>query len=225
MSERLLELKSVFPQLSNGTLNALEEIGRFHTLNPQEVLYYHGDMARSFYVVLEGAVRLVEYTHEGKTVNLKIYGRGDVFGLLAISGEYPHPSEINMITHTTIAAFDGEESRQLMMRHPEFALHIMDLLVSHVHHAHDRLRQMAAERVDQRLARTLIHLAEKFGNETADCISIDLPISQQEIAEFTGSTVETVNRVLGQWEKQGIIQRSRQHVDILDCAGLYEAMR
>ncbi|GAB4329792.1 MAG: Crp/Fnr family transcriptional regulator [Phototrophicales bacterium] len=221
MREQLLDLKSAFPDLDDYILHELEKIAHVRILAPQEVLYHYGEVARSFYVVLNGAVRLVQYNNNGsKIVTLKIYGHHDIFGLLAISGAYRHPNEVNAICRSTIAAFDGKETRHLMMQHPKLALYIMDLLVNHVHHAYDRLNQMAAQQVSQRLAHALLQLTDKFGNVEEGYISIDLPISQQEIAEFVGASVETINRVLSQWEKQGVLKRSRQHIDILDFAAL-----
>lgn len=209
----------LFDGLDDASITALGTIARQHTLRTDETLFRQGDYARSFYAVAAGGVRLIEHTTEGKVVNLKVYGTGDIFGLLAVAGVFPHYAEIVAVTHSTIIAFDGEKTRHLMQRHPAIALRVIDFLVDHVHHAHDRIRQMAVEKAEQRLARALLHLCNKFGQTTANC-QILVDFSQQDIAEFTGTTVETVNRMFKTWEKQGYIERRRLTIAVLDAAAL-----
>ncbi|NWG18594.1 MAG: Crp/Fnr family transcriptional regulator [Chloroflexi bacterium] len=207
-------------RLSAPALDALSEIARTIYLGPQDILLGQCETIHAFYVIVEGGVRLVEYTPDGQSVALKIYGPGDLFGLLAVSGSYPHPAQIEAIHDSVLVAFDGQDARRLMSAYPEVALMVIDLLTEHVHHAHQRIRHMAAEKVDRRLARTLLHLCDKFGRADGRKISIDAPLSQRDLAEFTGTTVETINRTLTAWEKQGVVSCSHRHIDVLDRAAL-----
>lgn len=210
----------LFQSLSKPTLQAIERSTYLYPLQRGQTLFHIGDMAQSFYVVLEGGVRLVEES-EGRSVHLKIYGKYDTFGLLAISGGYPYPHRCEAVEQSIVACFKGEDSRRLMLSHPDFALVLLDELVHHVHEAHARLRQMFTERVEQRLSRALLHYADKFGSPLENnAISIDVVLSQQALADFLGTTLETVNRILKQWEKNGWIRVSRQHIDILEADAL-----
>lgn len=211
----------VFQTFSVQLLEALRLNAQVYHLKPQETLLFQGDQIRSFYVILKGGIRLVEYGDSGPSVTLKIYGPGDIFGLLAISGSYPHPTQIEAIHDSTVLAFDGNTTRNLILEYPELGLAIIDMLNQHVHHAHRRIRHMAAERVDRRLARTLLHFCDKFGKENCSgSISIDVPLSQRDLAEFTATTVETINRTLTQWSKQGFIACSHKHIDVLNREAL-----
>lgn len=211
-----------FRALAQEILHSLESHAILYQLKANQTLFHQGDMATSFYIVLHGGIRLVEHTHEGRNVHLKLYGRGDIFGLLAVSGAYPYPAGAQAICNSTVAAIMGTCAREMMLNHPSLALLIIDMLVKHVHGAHARLRQMASERVEQRLARTLLHYAEKFGRWTEDGISIDIPLSQQALADFVATTLETINRTLSKWEKQAWIHTTRQHIDILQPLALHE---
>ncbi len=206
---------AVFHDLDNALLEALSQCAVSHRLVPGDVLYHQGEMAESFFVVKSGAVRLIENTIDGQVMNLKVYGPGDIFGLLSVSGSYPHPSEVHATDESEVIALSGSHVRDLMFRFPELAVRVLDLLIAHIHHAHERLRQMAVERVEQRLARAMVLFAAKFGEVTGEGIAIDLSLSQRQLAEYTGTSVETVNRTLKNWEQRGIIVCSRQHVDIL----------
>lgn len=206
--------------LSLPTLQALKHISHIHRISHGEVLFLQHDFAHSFYVVQSGGVRLVEYTADGQAVTLKIYGPGEIFGLLAISGSYPYPAQAEAIQDSVVIAIPGEKARHLMHTHPDFAVFVVDCLVCHVHIAHSRIRQMSTEKVERRLARALLQYCAKFGRHHGQEISIDIPLSQQAISEFIGTTVETVNRLLKTWESQKMVRCSRKHLDILNEAAL-----
>ncbi len=198
------------------TLAAMARIARQCSFRPKEVLVYQGTPIQNFFIVLSGALRLVEYGPTGQTVALKIYGPGDIFGLLAISGDFPHNAQVEAIHETLVASINGSDMRQTILEHPQLALTVIDLLTSHVHHAHYRIRDMAAKRVEQRLARALMHLAEKFGQTQGAITSIELPLSQRDLADYVATTVETINRTITTWERQEIVRCGHKHVDILD---------
>lgn len=206
--------------LSGCTLAAMTDTARICTFRSKEVIVYQGSPIQSFFVVLRGAVRLVEYGPTGQTVALKIYGTGDIFGLLAVSGTYPHNAQIEAIQESVIASLNGSDTRQLILDHPQLGLTVIDLLTSHVHHAHYRIRDMAAKRVEQRLARAIIHLAEKFGQSQGAILSIELPLSQRDLADYIATTVETINRTLTIWEREEIVRCSHKHIDVLDQTSL-----
>lgn len=215
-----LEKISLFERLSGEVIAALGAIATLYDLRPGDVLFNQGDSAHSFYVVKAGGVRLVEHTESGKDVNLKVYAPGDIFGLLAISSPSDYAASIVAIDESEVIGFRGEATRHLILRHPELSLCIIDELVNHVHDAHLRIRYLAAERTERRLARAILHFNEKFGTPANENSRIAVQLSQRDIAEFTGTTTETVNRLLKAWEEKGLVQLSRMQIDITDISAL-----
>lgn len=206
--------------LSPHTLVAISKAVQMRQLAASDTLYHHGEEAHAIYIVLSGGVRLMEQTDDGRDVGLKLYGTGDLFGLLAIGGVYAHPSRVEALLPTQLMCLHRNTARQVMLQHPDFALRVVDLLVEHIHNAHARVREMATERVDRRLARTLLKYGQKFGTRSNGSILIDIPISQQDLANFIGATNESVNRTLKQWDQQRIVALSRLRIEILDWAEL-----
>jgi CRP-like cAMP-binding protein len=205
-----------FAHLGAGTCDLLCHLATLYHLKAREALFCQGDEAHSFYIVAEGGVRLVEYTSDGGAVALKLYGPGEIFGLLAVSGAYPYPATAEAIDDSVIIGWRGSDARELVKRCPDFGLILIDGLVSHVHQAHTKIRHLSADRVDRRIIRALLHYADKFGSERFGEVSIDVPLTQQALAEYTNTTVETVNRTLKMLERQGLIRCGRQHVDVLE---------
>lgn len=220
MHDDIHEIKDLplYRGLPDEAREALHLIARIHRLRAGSMLFMQGEITSDFYSILSGGVRLIENTEDGKQVNLKVYGPGDIFGLLAWAGKFTHKADVVAVDHTEVLVFSAAQARSLSHQYPEIALKIIDLLVIHVEHAHTRIRSLAAEKVERRLARSLLHFCEKFGKSTIDHPSANF--SQQDIAEFTGTTVETVNRTFKKWEKQQLIQQSRMSVIVTNPAGL-----
>lgn len=78
-----------------------------------------------------------------------------------------------------------------------------------------KIRELATERVERRIARALCRLSGQLGRKQGDHIHLDFPLSQQDLAEMTGTTVYTVSRTLNEWGRQGILEHGREHIVIL----------
>jgi CRP-like cAMP-binding protein len=86
---------------------------------------------------------------------------------------------------------------------------------------HSRVVEMATEQVEQRVAHALLRLVKQTGKTTDEGILIDFPISRQDIAEMTGTTLHTVSRLLTSWEDQGLVKSGRQKVTIVEPHRLF----
>ncbi len=211
-----------FQHLTAATINALDARAVPFRLRHRELLYSQGETAHSLYCILRGGIRLVHDSPDGQQVTIKIHGASEILGVLAISGEFPYYASGEAVGETQVVALEGTVLRQMMGEYPELALTMMDLVVGHVHEAHGRIRQMMAERVDRRLARALLHYCLKFGRHIGTEISIEVPLTQQDLAQFCGATLETINRTLRGWQDSGWIRLSRQHIDVLHCEALQQ---
>lgn len=205
----------LFHDLDTTSLRKWEEIATLYQLEAGGKLYTQGERATAFYIVLEGGVRLIEYTPGGKAVTIKVYGKHDYFGLPALTHEHKQTATVESINNTRIIAFRAKEARQLLTENAKIAIRLIDCMTRHVHHSHDRIRHLAAERTENRLARALLHFHRKFGTIEGHRYVINAELSQRDISEFTGTTIETVNRYLRAWEKAGWIELSYKHIDIL----------
>ena len=81
---------------------------------------------------------------------------------------------------------------------------------------------MSSEQVEQRIAHAILRLIKQAGRKTAEGVEIDFPISRQDLAEMTGTTLHTVSRLLSSWdwEDEGLVRGGRQKVTVTDPHGL-----
>lgn len=211
----------LYQSLSHEARDALHSIARIRQLRTGSLLFKQGEITNAFYTVLSGGMRLVENVEDGKQVNIKVYGPGDVFGLLSLAGEFTHRGDVVAIGHSEVLWFDALQTRDLSQQYPEIGLKIIELLVLHIEHAHTRIKTLAADKVEQRLARSLLHFCQKFGSSVSNGALQAANFTQQDLAEFTGTTIETVNRHLRNWEKLGYIMRRRMQITIVDPEQLH----
>ena len=87
--------------------------------------------------------------------------------------------------------------------------------------AHTRVIEMTTEEVERRIAHALFRLVKQAGRKVESGIEIDFPISRQDVAEMTGTTLHTVSRVLSAWEQQGLVESGRQRITIRDPHRLF----
>lgn len=212
MTSELLARISLFQGLEADALMAVMQAARTRAVPSGSCFFFQGDSASQFYVLLEGRVRLTQVTPEGQQVLLRFITPGEGMGIVAALGTMTYPASAEAFDACRALMWEGAAVATLMERYPRLALNGMRLLAQRVREFQDRLRELATERVERRVARMLLRLARQSGHKVADGILIDLPLSRQNLAEMTGTTLYTVSRILSQWETQGLVETGRERV-------------
>jgi CRP-like cAMP-binding protein len=96
----------------------------------------------------------------------------------------------------------------------------MGLMHGYISELQERQKALVTDRVEQRVARILLKLAAQSGKKIDEGVLIDLPITRQDIAEMSGTTLFTVSRTLNEWERGGLLEIGRERVVIRDPHGL-----
>ena len=108
-----------------------------------------------------------------------------------------------------------------MERHPKLAANTLQTVGSRLQETHTRVIEMSTQQVEQRIAHALLRLAKQSGRKVEQGVEIDFPISRQDIAQMTGTTLHTVSRVLSGWEQRGLIESGRQRIVLRDAHKLF----
>lgn len=212
-SARLAALQA-FTGLTGEEVQALLQRARVETLEKGAALFDQGDEATRFFVLADGHLKVTQVTPDGHQVVVRYINPGEMFGCVAVTGQQAYPGTASAATDSTVVAWSAAEASDLVEKHPKFGTHILRMMGSRVQEAHARMREMATERVERRVARALLRLAREAGKRTADGIEIAMPLSRQDVAEMTGTTLFTVSRLLSGWEQDGLVEAGRQRVVI-----------
>jgi CRP-like cAMP-binding protein len=210
----------LFKDLDPTGLDRVTRLARQRRVPADSFLIHQGDPASHLYVLLSGRLKLTQVTVEGQQVLLRYALPGEAFAILAVLSDMLFPTSVQAVEDSLVAAWDKDSMQKLMLEYPQVALRAMGILARHTREFQDRIRELSTERVERRIARALVRLARQTGRKIKEGILLDLPLSRQDLAELTGTTLYTVSRTLSQWESQGLIRSGREKIVILFPHGL-----
>jgi len=173
-----------------------------------------GDPASAVFLLVEGKVKLFQVTPQGQQVIHGYVSEEDVFGIVAAISEETYPVSAQAISDCLALTWNTGDINRLIDDYPQIAGNITRILAQRIRVYQDRIRELATQRVERRIARTLLRLAQQTGRKTEGGVLIDLPLTRQDLAEMTGTTLFTVSRTLKQWESKGLIFSKRAQVII-----------
>lgn len=201
-----------FQGLDATALSVIALAGRVQRVAQDAFFFYEDDPATTFYALIEGQARLSQVAPDGHQVILGFVGPGQEVGIVAAIEQAEYPLTLQAVTHCVALAWDRAALLDLLERYPLLALRALHMVAGRFVQLQNQYRELATERVERRIARALLRLVEQVGQREAAGIRIDLPLSRQDLAEMTGTTLFTVSRTLSQWEKQGIVETGRERV-------------
>lgn len=218
--ETLLKNIRLFQGLQPEELARLLKAARRSQIDADTFLFFQEDPAEKVYVVLNGRIKLTQVTPEGQQIILRYITAGEVFAVVAVLSDMKYPVTAQTVEATSLVYWDRDSMLALMASIPALALNAISIMGGRVKEFQDRIRELSTERVERRIARTLLRLAHQTGQKTAEGVLINLPLTRQDLAELSGTTLFTVSRTLSQWEARGLIQAGRERVLIRFPHGL-----
>jgi len=218
-SEKIRQIP-LFARLTENGLQAVEQAAHVQKVEEGNFVFYQDDAVERIYVLEEGRVMLTQLAPDGQQVILRVATPGMMIAAIGIVAGAVYPVTAQAAEDSRLLYWSQSEMLALIERFPVLALNAMRVLSGHVREFQDRYRELATERVERRLARTVIRLASQAGKKTDEGVLIDLQLTRQDLAEMTGTTLYTVSRIMSQWESQGLVQAGREKVLIRFPHGL-----
>jgi CRP-like cAMP-binding protein len=184
------------------------------------VVFEQGEEAHSFFVLLHGHVRATKVTPSGHQVVVRYVSPGETFGVAVAIGLSAYPATATAVDDSLILAWPSAAWPRLIAKYPVLAAKTLQTVGERLQESHTRIIEMSTEQVERRVARALLRLVSQAGRKTDTGIAIDFPISRQDIAEMTGTTLHSVSRILSAWEEQGVVEGGRQRIVVCNAAKL-----
>jgi CRP-like cAMP-binding protein len=205
-----------------------EELDRLYSLCTTEkyakgeYIFLECDAPRNLYVVVKGEVKLLKQTEDGRETIVEMAYPGEIFGEEAIFDGQPYPLTAQALEDVELLSITRSDFFAFLRDNPDLALEIITELGARLREAQNTIRALAMERVEWRIARVLLMLSRKAGVVEADGVSIDLPLTRQDIADMAATTVETTIRVLSNFKKMGLVETEKGKIILLDKKHLEE---
>jgi CRP/FNR family transcriptional regulator/CRP/FNR family cyclic AMP-dependent transcriptional regulator len=215
----MLRNVSFFAELSDQELEVLADSLGKRTFGKGMIIFHKGSPGETLYIIESGKVRIFILSESGQEISINIYGPGDVFGELALLNGLPRSAGAVVVEKTVTYTLHRDDFLGLLETCPRMAKSIIEVLSLRVRYTTEYAESLAFLDVCGRVAAKLLELADRYGVQTAG-IEIELRLTQAELASLVGATRESVNKVLGAFRDQGLIEVQGQRITILDRPGL-----
>lgn len=219
--QKLIRGSNLFQDISAEGFDQVLGSGILRSVEGGGFFFMQGDPAVHAYVLVSGRVKMVQIAPNGQQITLRIMTPGQTFGGIAIlKPEAGYPATSHAEEDSTAMAWDTAHLRELEKSEPSIAMNAMQLMHGYITELQERQQALVTGRVEQRIARILLKLAADSGKKTDDGILIDIPLTRQDVAEMSGTTLFTVSRTMSEWERNGLLKIGREQVIIREPHGL-----
>lgn len=215
-AEQLLERITVFRRLSADDRKVLAAACDVKLYEKGNDIFVEGETSAFFFFVVTGRVKVYKLTPAGKQVILEIMGVGDPFGAVASFEGRPFPATAVALSDTVCLRLPRERFFEMLEQYPTLVRGLLTGLTHRLIELTNRLTELTGGKVEPRLARFFLKLAEEQGVAGKGGIKIPMALSRQELADLTGTTIETSIRIMSRWGKEDVVTTDEDGFTILD---------
>ena len=213
---------AIFRALPAEDRSRLAEVSVVRSYDKAEALFAEGDPSDFLYTVLSGRVKVVKSMASGKEVILEIFGPGDPVGAVVAYEGRPYPASAIALERTSCLLVRRGPFFALLERHPTLVRGFLLGLTQRIVELTRRIPEVAGSRVETRFAHLFLKLADKMGRPGAEGVTIPVALSRQDLADLTGTTIETCIRIMSRWGKDEIVRTEKDSFVLVDKATLEE---
>lgn len=209
-----------FAGLTAAQADALLAEARPVTLAGGATLFRQDEPAHSFFVMVDGHLRVTKLTLDGRQVLVRYMHPGDPCGIAMAMGWRAYPATAEAVVDCRLLGWPSAAWPRLVRDCPLLVVNLMQSLGLRLNDTQARVMEMSTEPVERRLAHALLRLADRAGVPVAHGTEIGFPISRQDLAELTGTTLHTVSRIMSAWEERALVEGGRRRVVLRDRGAL-----
>ena len=188
-----------------------------------EVVFHQDDPGDSLHLVTSGRFAVRVTTPVGETVTVAVRGPGQSFGEMAlVQADARRSATVAALEQAETFAIYKNDFENLRRKHTEMDRILIALLAGELRRLNERLLEALYLPVEKRVLRRLLELGRTYDDGTD---TVEVPLTQEELAEFVGAARATVNRVLREEQERGTIELGRGKTRLVDVAALAKRAR
>jgi CRP-like cAMP-binding protein len=199
---------------------ALRARGMPRSFSKGTAIFHQHGVADRVIVVTRGCVKLSCLSEDGREVILAIRGPGDLLGEMSALDGRPRSATATALDPVEALAVPAPDFVAFLERHPRVALVLLRMLGARLREADAMRVELSARDSTSRVAARIVELCERFGAEVGAQVQIELPISQEELAGWTGCSRDSVVKALQTMRGLGWIQTGRRRITVLSLDDL-----
>ncbi|AHN48030.1 nnrR [Brucella suis bv. 1 str. S2] len=210
----------VFSGMDDAAFEQLMGLAMPRAVPKGSAVFKQGEEARLFYLLVQGRLKVMQVTADGQQLIVRVVNPGEFFGFAMALGREDYPGTPLAVVDCSVIAWSMEMMTAFMTSNPALAVNTMQMIGRRLDAAHSRIREISTQEVEQHVAHAVLRLVRETGIQEDTGLRIDFPVSRQDIAELTGTTLHTVSRIVSQWQSKGWVEGGRQSLLVRDLRRL-----
>lgn len=212
----LIRSISLFANMTDAALDDFLVRASVRRIEQGQIVFEQGKQATEFFVLLHGRLRVNRVTPNGEQIVVRMVNPGDLFGIARAMSVSDYPGTATAAVESLALVWPMDMWDVFIQHHPNLAVNAMQTVGQRLQEAQTRILEMSTEDTERRVAHAVLRLVRQSGKKEADGIRIDFPVTRQDIAEMTGTTLHTVSRIFSAWEAEGLVKGGRQKLLVRD---------
>ena len=207
---------ALFMELDGHTAEILLNAATQRQFASGTTLFHQGDAPCQLFQISTGLVRLTRVNPEGEQTTLRFMGAGDLVGCVAVFRQVPFPATATASRPTNVLSWGSAQILDLISHHPAISVNALNTVGDRAREMVDRLAEMTDKGTEARVASVLLRLVVQVGRHGPKGLEITTPVTRKDVSEMTGVSYFTVSRILGGWQRQGVVRLGRARIVVLD---------
>ena len=207
---KLLSEIELFSELNESELQEVATHAQIRNVPNDTTIFYEGDPADAVYVVVNGRVKVVTTSTDGKEFILTVLGAGQVFGEMGLLETAPRSASVVTITEVELMTIKRDDFDRLIETRPTISRKLMAILSRRLRRANSKMESLAYMDVAGRLARYLLDMALDHGQRLGNGWVVVKRPTHSDIAHSIGTSRETVSRLINEFEEGfGLVNKGK----------------
>ncbi len=216
----LLRKIYLFSGVMDADLESLARMALDKAFPRQAVIFWEGKEAQGFFLLLEGQVKLVKSSLDGKEYIIRLVGPGETFAEAAVFGDIPYPATAMALEECRTLFFPKPAFLRLLAASPTLARNMLATMSKLLLHLTKQLEDLSLKEVSSRLARYILERCQETHGKIEKGLAVELPTTKTHLASYLGTISETLSRTLSRFKSLGMIEVDKGTITILDPAAL-----
>jgi CRP-like cAMP-binding protein len=212
----LLRTTPIFSRLAPADRQRIAEVAVVREFAKGDLIFEQ-DSPSEFYAITAGRVKIFKMMPNGKDIILEVFGPGDPLGAVAAYMDRPFPASAMALEPTTCVIIPRAAFFKLIESNPSLVRGLLLGLTTRLVELTNRLAELTGGRIEPRFARLFRKLASEMGRPERGGTFIPLGLSRQDLADLTGTTIETCIRIMSRWNKDDIVRTEKDGFVVLDA--------
>ena len=217
---QIFERHFLFGKLSASEIDSLISYSRVERYPAGREIFSKGSPGQSLVAVLRGSIKISSLSNEGKEIVFNIINAPEIFGEIGVLDGEERSADAAAMTDCELLVLNRRDFLHLLENRADLCMIMLRILCQRLRQTSEQVEDVMFRHLESRLAKALLHLAESGAMHGPQSTSVELHLSQRELGNMAGGSRESVNKILQNWHRQGLIDLGKASVLIRDVEAL-----